>query len=72
MAICLSLVTGKKESAKGVLPNTIRSWAMVDPVLDTVLEVRRSGGCRPRPRRLRDIARTAAALLFPITKTRSE
>ncbi len=72
MAIRSACVRGEEESARGALPSTIQSWAMVDPLLGTVLEIRGHAGCHTQPLRLRDITRTAAAILVPTTTPRSK
>ena len=72
MAIPSGFAARREVRAKGALPDTIQPWAMVDPLLGTVLENRVPARLYTRRRKLRDITRTALAALVPTTKPRSK
>ena len=72
MPICATFMSGEEERDKVALPATIQSWAMVDPLLGTVLENHGPYGCHARPRSLRDVTHTSPAAFVRTTKPRSK
>ncbi len=72
MAIPSGFAARREVRAKGALPDAIMPWAIVDPLLGTVLEIRVPARLYTRQRRLRDITRTLLAALVPTTKPRSK
>jgi len=72
MPICATFMSGEEERDKVALPATIQSWAMVDPLLGTVLENREPAGCHVRTRSLHDVTHTSPAAFVRTTKPRSK